>query len=315
MQKSSALLKKQTRKWRKPFWSRSSMAEQESYTFKVVGSNPTGPHLIMNKKTIKKFQKTIWDFYTVNKRDFPWRNTKNPYHILVSEIMLQQTQADRVIRYYKRFIKRFPDFKSLAKAEFGDIYGLWQGLGYNKRGLALKRIAEKIVKEYKGKLPSDISLLEEFPGIGPYTARAISIFSFNTPVACIETNIRRVFIHAFFPSKKSVDDKEILKVAELALDIKNPREWNWALMDYGAYLKSQVPNPNRQHKNYSIQSKFEGSLRQIRGAVLRNLMAGKMTKVQLIKTVGKDAGKTEIVISALEKEGLIAYSKKSYSLK
>src|SRR3989344_1261797 len=135
------------------------------------------------KDSIKKFQKTIWDFYKNNKRTFPWRQTKDPYKILVSEIMLQQTQTGRVIEYYRKWLERFPDFKTLAGAKFSEIYPYWQGLGYNRRALALQKTAQKAIKEYNGKLPNDISLLEEFPGIGPYTARAVSIFSFNTSVA------------------------------------------------------------------------------------------------------------------------------------
>ena len=281
--------------------------------------------VLLNNKSIKKFQKTIWDFYKNNKRDFPWRTTKNPYHILISEVMLQQTQAERVVVYYQKFIKYFPNFTSLAKAKFSQIYPLWQGLGYNRRALALQKTAQKAVQEYKGKLPQDISLLEEFPGIGPYTARAISIFSFNTPVACIETNIRRVFIHHFFPLRhssgqaKKIDDREILAVAEQTLDKKNSREWHWALMDYGAYLKSTVPNPNRRHKNYSIQSTFEGSLRQIRGTALKMLSVRPMDINELTERLKKATSQTKErikkVILALEKEGLITCDKKFYSLK
>ncbi|MDO8530076.1 MAG: A/G-specific adenine glycosylase [bacterium] len=268
----------------------------------------------MDNAEIKKFQQTVWDFYKKNKRDFPWRNTTNPYHILVSEIMLQQTQADRVVKYYNNWLKRFPNFSSLAGASFSEIYPFWQGLGYNRRAMALKKLAQIVVKEYKEKLPADAALLEELPGIGPYTARAVAAFAHNTPIAFIETNIRRVFIHHFFADKNKIEDREILKLAELALDKKNSREWHWALMDYGAHLKSQIPNPNRRHKNYSVQSKFEGSLRQIRGAILRNLAAGKMTAVQLIKASTSPADKAKIVILALEKEGLIIRNKKLYSL-
>ncbi len=272
----------------------------------------------IDNQDIKKFQKIIWDFYKKNKRNFPWRETKDPYNILVSEIMLQQTQADRVIVFYERWIKQFPNFTSLAGAKFSEIYPLWQGLGYNRRALNLQKTAQKAITEYNGKLPQNISLLEEFPGIGPYTARAVSIFSYNTPVACIETNIRRVFIHHFFPKKKAVDDKEILKLANQSLDLKNPREWHWALMDYGAYLKTQVPNPNRRHKNYSIQSKFEGSLRQIRGITLRMLSAKSMDVNELTERIKKATSQTKErikkVILTLEKEGLITKNKNFYSL-
>ena len=211
-----------------------------------------------------------------------------------------------MVPFYEKWIRRFPDFASLTDAKFSEIYPYWQGLGYNRRGLNLQKAAQKAITEYQGKLPQDILLLEAFPGIGPYTARAVSIFAFNTPVACIETNIRRVFIHHFFEDKSSISDKQISKLAELALDKKRSREWHWALMDYGAYLKTQVPNPNRRAKNYTIQSKFDGSLRQIRGRVLRNLATGSKT-ARALKV-------RKTVLGALEKEGFIVYKNKQYSL-
>ncbi|MBX4200801.1 A/G-specific adenine glycosylase [Candidatus Parcubacteria bacterium] len=281
----------------------------------------------MQKPDIKKFQTTVWDFYKKNKRNFPWREpirrgsgqAYDPYKILVSEIMLQQTQADRVVRYYGRWLEKFPDAHSLARVTFAEIYPFWQGLGYNRRALALQKAAKKVIDEFNGKFPSDVGRLEEFPGIGPYTARAVSIFSFNTPVACIETNIRRVFIHHFFTDKENIEDKEILELAERALPMGNAREWHWALMDYGAYLKTQVLNPNRRHKNYSVQSKFEGSLRQIRGNALRILSTGLMDKKELTERLTKITLQTgervEKVLAALEKEGLVKQNRKQYSLK
>jgi len=260
------------------------------------------------KKKIASFRRLVWDFYKKNKRSFPWRETADPYKILVSEIMLQQTQADRVVTFYERWLKRFPDFKALTSAKFSDIYPFWQGLGYNRRALNLQRAAEYIAKNgWPGNL-------EDLPGVGPYTAKAVAIFSHNRPLTCIETNIRRVFIHHFFEDAEMVGDEEILPLLELALPIKKSREWHWALMDYGAHLKSQVKNPNRRAKNYAVQPKFEGSLREIRGAVLRNLMEKKMTAAQLVKVIGKDTRKTKIIILALTKEGLIKQHKKSYSL-
>ncbi len=273
----------------------------------------------MDEKRIEEFQKTVWDFYKKNKRDFPWRNTTDPYKILVSEIMLQQTQADRVVNYYQRWIKRFPNIASLAEAKFSEIYPFWQGLGYNRRALALQKTAQKAVQEFGGKLPKDILELEKFPGIGPYTARAVSIFSFNTPVACIETNIRRVFIHHFFADKSNIEDAQILEIAEQVLPKDNSCEWHWALMDYGAYLKSQIPNPNRRHKNYAIQPKFEGSLRQIRGATLK-ILSGEPTSLKILiarikKATNQDTERIKKVLTTLEKEEMIVNNKKIYSLK
>jgi A/G-specific adenine glycosylase len=272
------------------------------------------------KDRIENFQKLVWDFYRKNERRFPWRETTDPYKILVSEIMLQQTQADRVVAFYERWIKRFPDFTSLAGASFREIYPFWQGLGYNRRALALQKTAQKAVAEFGGKLPPGVQHLEEFPGIGPYTARAVAIFAFNAPVACIETNIRRAFIHHFFGDKTNIEDKEILEIAQRARPAKprRSREWHYALMDYGAYLKTQVQNPNRRHKNYTVQSKFEGSLRQIRGATLKMLSAKPMGEAELTERLKKATLQTQErikkVILALEKEGLVKQSKKVYSL-
>jgi len=277
---------------------------------------------------IKEFQTVVWDFYSKNKRDFPWRQTKDPYKILVSEIMLQQTQAPRVVDYYKKWLKRFPDIQSLASASFAQIYPFWQGLGYNRRALALQKLAKKVTQKYQGKLPLSIPLLEELPGVGPYTARAVSIFAHNRPITCLETNIRRVFIHHFFFDRRSlgeggseselVTDKDILEIAKQALPAGKARQWHWALMDYGAYLKSVVKNPNRRHKNYSVQSKFEGSLRQIRGSALRILSVGTMEEKELFECLKKATGQTKErvkkVILALEKEGLIRADKNGYSL-
>jgi A/G-specific adenine glycosylase len=286
------------------------------------------------EERIAKFQQIVWDFYQKNKRAFPWRETADPYKILVSEIMLQQTQADRVVAFYENWIKRFPDFETLAQAKFSDIYPYWQGLGYNRRALNLQKTAQKVTNEFDGKLPQEITELESLPGIGPYTARAVSIFSFNTPIFCIETNIRRVFIHHFFSAKKKsrinadknadlrgykISDAEILKIAELAFDQQNSREWHWALMDYGSHLRTTLSlskggNPNRRAKNYAVQSKFEGSIRQIRGAILKQLLIKNMTAVELIKVIGKDAKKTKEILKTLEAEGLIKQHKKRYCL-
>jgi A/G-specific adenine glycosylase len=274
----------------------------------------------MPNKDILAFQKTIWDFYRKNKRNFPWRDTKNPYHILVSEIMLQQTQANRVVRYYQTWLKRFPTFSSLAKATFSDVYPYWQGLGYNRRAMALKKLAEEVVQEYQGNLPNDIALLEKLPGIGPYTARAVSIFSFNTSVTCIETNIRRVFIYHFFDDKTQVTDEHILEIAERALPAGLAREWHYALMDYGAYLKSLPAGKqaNRRHKHYAVQSTFEGSLRQIRGAALKIISVKPIETTDLTAKLKKATSQTkeriEKVMNALEKERLVKYDKKRYSL-
>ena len=268
----------------------------------------------MEKERILDFQKTVWNFYKKNKRSFPWRETNDPYNILVSEIMLQQTQAPRVVAYYNAWIKKFPDAKTLAKATFSQIYPFWQGLGYNRRALALQKLATIVVQEHGGSLPGDARRLQDLPGIGPYTASAISIFAHNQPITCLETNIRRVFIHHFFEDAEVVSDEEIAPLLELALPPKQSRKWHWALMDYGAFLKSSIKNPNRRHKNYSIQPKFEGSLRQIRGAMLKNLGQGPKSFTQLITVIKSKEEPVKNVLAALEKEGFITYKGSKYYL-
>lgn len=219
------------------------------------------------------FHEKIWKFYAQNKRDFPWRETTNPYHILVSEVMLQQTQTSRVLPKYQEFLKKFPTLESLAKASNADVLGVWSGLGYNRRGLYIKHIAESVVKNHQGKIPLDPKTLITFPGIGPNTAGSIYVFTTNKPYVFIETNIRRVFIHEFFKDQKVVSDKEILKLIKKSLPAgRQAREWYFALMDYGVFLAKTEVNPNKKSKHYSKQSKFKGSLRQVRGEILRILL-------------------------------------------
>lgn len=249
------------------------------------------------------------------RRDFPWRNTTDPYHILVSEVMLQQTQVARVLIKYPIFISQFSNFKELAAASTKDILQAWQGMGYNRRALYLKKIAEIVVKKYKGKLPGDPVILDSFPGIGEATASSIVAFAFNKPVVFIETNIRRVFIHLFFEDRKSkVDDREILPLIEKTLDVKNPREWYWALMDYGAHLGKTVDNPNKRSKHYSIQSKFEGSDRQVRGEILRILLNKSQTKREIISVIKKDVNKTKKILADLMKEQFVKIYRNKYRI-
>jgi A/G-specific adenine glycosylase len=219
--------------------------------------------------TISSFQKKIYTYYREHKRMLPWRNTTNPYRILVSEVMLQQTQSSRVIPKYKAFLEAFPNARALYESSVRDVLSLWQGLGYNRRALLLKRTAEAIITQHKGRFPKTHNELVTLPGIGPYTASALMAFAYNTPTVMIETNIRAVFIHFFFPKSKKVPDAKLLPLIEKYMDRENPREWYNALMDYGAMLKATVPNPSRKSKHHTKQSKFNGSMRQIRGAIIR----------------------------------------------
>jgi A/G-specific adenine glycosylase len=228
----------------------------------------------LSQEKIMSFQKHILDYYAIHGRMFVWRQTYNPYHILVSEIMLQQTQTDRVIKKYEAFIAAFPTLHELAAASLHSVLILWQGLGYNRRCLALHKAAQILVEKYGGSIPSCPEKLQELPGIGAYTAGAICAFAYNKPVVFIETNIRTVFIHYFFVNRENVKDAEIMPFIEKTLYTHDPRLWYYALMDYGAMLKKQIKNPNTRSAHYVVQSKFEGSDRQVRGAMLRLLLHG-----------------------------------------
>ncbi len=257
--------------------------------------------------TVRSFQKHIWRWFAQHGRQqLPWRQTADPYHILVSEMMLQQTQVDRVIPKYQAFIKRFPTVQHLARAQQRSVIGLWQGLGYNRRAMFLHRAAKAIVQEYAGQWPQTPAALAELPGVGQYTAAAVCAFAFNQPVAMIETNIRRVFIHHFFADRDGVTDAELLPLIEQALDTTDPRQWYWALMDYGAIALKDRPNPNRQSAHYTKQSSFVGSARQVRGQIVKTLTEQRqLTVPQLLKALQFPAARVKQQLAALEAEGFV----------
>jgi A/G-specific adenine glycosylase len=221
----------------------------------------------------------------------PWRKTRDPYKILVSELMLQQTQVARVIPKYKRFITVFPSFKVLAAAPLSKVLLEWQGLGYNRRAKFLHETAKIVTREFKGKFPKDPALIETLPGIGHYTARAVAAFAFNHSDVFIETNIRTVFTHHYFSenaegsASHKVDDKEILPLIERDLKKSKmaPRDFYAALMDYGSYLKVNGVRINTKSKHYTKQSKFEGSTRQKRAALLRAALKAGVSEIELLK--------------------------------
>jgi A/G-specific adenine glycosylase len=269
----------------------------------------------------RSFQKFLLLFYASCGRDLPWRRTTNPYHILVSEFMLQQTRVERVLTKYPEFLVRFPDIGALALAPRNEVLLAWQGLGYNRRALALHETARRIRDEFHGLVPLDRPLLESLPGIGSATAGAIVVFSANRPEIFIETNIRRVYIHLFFPDNMKVHDREIEPILERTLMRKKPREFYYALMDYGSALKKGtgdpsgsllkrgVRNPNTRSASYSRQSPFEGSDRQVRGMVLRHLLAGGGAREEELRgLVPVEPGRLERILSGLERDGFIERS-------
>lgn len=269
----------------------------------------------MRRKEIEVFQKNIWNFYQKEGRhNLPWRKTKNPYKILVSEVMLQQTQVPRVLLKYSEFLKTFPNIETLANTSLAEILHVWRGMGYNRRALSLHTLAKEVVKKHKGKIPRTRAELEALLGIGPYTAGAICTFAFNEPEIFIETNIRRVFIHHFFKDREGVNDKEILPLVKATLDMGNPRAWYYALMDYGAHLPKVIhKNPNMQSKHYMRQSVFKGSLRELRGKIIRTLSKKSTTFIMLKRGCGNDS-RTRAALDALMKDKLIRYEKRKYKI-
>ena len=255
---------------------------------------------------IRAFRAKVRAHYRSHARSMPWRETRDPYRILVSEVMLQQTQVDRVRVKYAEFLAAFPDLNALACASFARVLAAWQGLGYNRRAVNLQRSARILDAEHGGRIPDDTAALVALPGIGAATAASIRAFAFDAPVVFIETNIRRVFIHEFFPGGEAVADAELLPLVAAALDKRSPREWYYGLMDYGAALARQVPNPNRRSRSYSRQSRFEGSDRQVRGALLRALVGGAaQTGAGLAQAVAGDRERVARLLGDLEREGFV----------
>jgi A/G-specific adenine glycosylase len=260
----------------------------------------------LTPQRIKLFQQRIYDHYRKNGRALPWRRTHDPYKILLSELMLQQTQVKRVIEKYREFLHRFPSIESLTRAPLRAILEAWQGLGYNRRALALKRLASIVVDRYDGRIPRTIEALETLPGVGAATAAAVCAFAFDRPVVFIETNIRSVFIHFFFRDREAVKDSEILPLIAQTLDAKRPRQWYYALMDYGAMLKERQPNPSRRSAHYTRQSPFEGSRRQVRGKILKAVVAHPgISEAALVKEINRKEEMVRHVLEQLRKEGFI----------
>jgi A/G-specific adenine glycosylase len=261
------------------------------------------------------FRQVVWSYYQKSARDLLWRKTRNPYKITVSELMLQQTQVDRVVPKYESFLKKFPSWRVLSSATLSDVLREWSGLGYNRRAKLLHQLAQVIVKEYKGSLPIDYDQLIKLPGIGPATAAAIRAFAFNLPGVYLETNVRSVYLHHFFKDQKNISDKQLIPLIEQTQDTKNPREWNWALLDYGAHIKKTFINPNRQSKHYTRQSKFKGSNRELRGKILRILLSRDTLILSRIRVeAGEPDERVAAVLEQLCAEGMISKIRNMYRL-
>lgn len=261
----------------------------------------------ISAEAIKNFRSIVWKYWNEHgRRTLPWRRTRDPYRVLVSEIMLQQTQVGRVIPYYRSFLGKFPTVHHLACASLAEVLKVWSGLGYNRRAKFLHDAARAIVGKHRGCIPKDTYALQALPGIGPYTASAIRIFAFEEPDVLVETNIRATLIHHFFQSMSVVHDRAVEACAREAAKGQDSRMWHWALMDYGAYLKRSGVRNNHKSAHYTRQSKFEGSLREVRGAIVRALYGG--GSIQALKFPKK---KINDALATLIRDGLIAGEKGS----
>jgi A/G-specific adenine glycosylase len=269
----------------------------------------------LNQKVINTFQKIIYSYFKQYGRDFPFRKEISPYNVVVSEMMLQQTQTSRVVEKFQQFIQKFPDFQSLANAPLNDVLKVWQGLGYNRRAVALKTISEKVVKEFDGILPADVEILKSFPQIGHNTASSIVAFAFNIPTYFIEVNIRRVYIYFFFPGKTSIDDGNIMPIVRRTIDPSNVRKWYYALMDYGVMLKKTHPELNKRSVHYRKQSKFKGSNREIRGKILKLLIASSsLTETEMLSELEINSIKLKEILNLLIAEGFIKQENHLFSI-
>ena len=273
-------------------------------------SSPTSVRRI-SQEEILRFQQKIFSFYQQNKRSLPWRETTDPYKILLSELMLQQTQVSRVVSYYEQWIARWPTLEDLASASRAEVLKAWMGLGYNTRAMHLHKAAQKIVAEYEGDVNAAMKHYTEIPGVGRYTAHAVQIFSTNADLVTVDTNIRRIFI-AEFHLPEDLSAQELWTIAAQCLPQGRSREWHNALMDYGALQQTAKKTGIRP---VSQQSSFEGSDRQIRAAVLRLLLSGPSSFETINQTLGGEQMRLRKILDKMVDEELLVQQAKNYQVR
>jgi len=232
----------------------------------------TTPALTHDASALESFRALVLQRGRELYRDLPWRRTHDPYEIWLSEVMLQQTQVSRVDGRWQRWLERFPTVDALASAEAADVLDEWQGMGYNRRALALLNAA-RIVADGGGVMPVEARDLVALPGIGPATAGGVVAFAYDEPSVYIETNVRSVFLHELFPDEDGVSDRELAPYVADACPERGTRAWYYALLDYGVDLKARTANPSRRSAHYARQSSFAGSRREKRSFVLKQVLA------------------------------------------
>ncbi len=263
----------------------------------------------LSKKRILSFQMMIFAWWKKNQRDLPWRHTRDPYKILVSEVMLQQTQVTRVVSKYKEFLRQFPDIDTLANASPAQVLRAWKGMGYNRRALYLHKAAQIVGQEYHGKFPKDEKLLTKLPGLGKYTARALLVFAYKQDISLVDTNIRQIIAHFFFsdkPQKESI----IQDVADQLLPKGKAWEWHQALMDYGALRLARARSGQAfGNKALQRQKPFKDSNRFYRGRIIDRLREGEISEKKFLneleKTYTKPGAFLRSIIASLVKDGLM----------
>jgi A/G-specific adenine glycosylase len=274
----------------------------------TVGYQPKKRSVSTQK--IQRLQQKIFLFFQANKRDLPWRRTTDPYKILLSELMLQQTQVSRVVSFYNHWVAQWPTVFSLASASRAEVLKAWMGLGYNTRAVNLHKAAQKIVADFDGDVLNAMKRYIELPGVGRYTSQAVQIFSTNADLVTVDTNIRRIFICEFH-LPESISDAELWNIAEKCLPKGKSREWHNALMDYGA-LHLTVQKTGIKPKTQ--QSRFEGSDRQIRARILRSLLKEDISLSDLEETYKGEQARLKKILEKMVAEQLIMQRKNIYKL-
>lgn len=279
-------------------------------------SAPDPPHEMPSAAQLAAFREQVLAFWREHGRhDLPWRLTTDPYAVLVSEVMLQQTQVSRVLSRFERWLSLFPSIDALAASPLSAVLAEWQGLGYNRRAIALKRAAEICAEEHAGVLPATEAELRALPGVGPATAAGVMVFAHGVPAVYIETNVRAVFLHHFFADSDGVPDRALVPLVEAAMDREDPRSWYYALLDYGVHLKATTPNPSRRSRHHSRQSAFQGSRRQKRARLLRAVLAepGRAAD-ELAAATGIDVPLAEEILGDLVAEGFLARTGEAFRI-
>jgi A/G-specific adenine glycosylase len=264
----------------------------------------------ISRQHINQFQKRVLTFYADHKRTLPWRQTTDPYKILVSEVMLQQTQVSRVIPYYEAWIKTWPTIDSLAQADKQDVLKAWMGLGYNRRAINLHRAALVIQDRFQADVPLAMQHFDEIPGVGEYTAQAVLIFSTNADIVTVDTNIRRILI-AEFKLPETISNHDLWDIARQCLPRGRSRDWHNALMDYGALL---ITARQTGIAPKTRQSRYEGSDRQIRARLLKILLEMPATLPSLSVHLEAPEERLLPILSKMCHEGLLAVDDSKYKV-